>query len=121
MKKPKRTQFPAMLRMKLRALDWKNELIEEFPCGTCEIEDLVFLRIPDDEVMRMRSSGAWERLSESVGETKKTFVLVPPGTEVMEVVRKWEVVDPKDMVGGKAWELGDKTDKGNNGGTESVN
>ena len=80
---------PHVITLKIQALDKQDMLIEDI--GTipyAEIDSLVFLAIPKDSIDK--DDKYVESLAKAAGASGKTFVFVPPGTEVLKIIEKWE-------------------------------
>jgi len=80
---------PHVITLKLQALDKQDKLLENI--GTIpysEIDNMVFLAIPKDSMDK--DDKYIESLAKAAGSEGKTFVFVPPGTEVLKIVEKWE-------------------------------
>jgi len=90
--------------MKLKVMDKdENQLLQELKFPHTPVENLVFIQIPNEKMKQMDILGQKEEfvhgLSVAAAKTEKTFVIVPEGTELLEIATKWELPPEEDDEG----------------------
>ena len=85
---------PQAVMLKVQPMDSNYQELEppfEFPA--VDIDDIVFLRVPQDTAQTMKLSGQLDALMATASKSGKTFIILPEKVEVLKVVEKWKVID----------------------------
>lgn len=86
-----------MHRLKIMDKDWK--VLEEVgPYPAVEIKDIIFIKAPNDSINAMKKEFV-DAVSASALATQKTFIILPPEAELLEVSETWEPIQdvPKNI------------------------
>jgi len=79
-----------MHRLKILDKDWK--VLEEVgPYPAVEVKDIIFIRAPNDSINQHRDQFI-EEVSKSALASQKTFIILPPEAELLEVSETWEPI-----------------------------
>ena len=79
---------PHVITLTLKCMDKQEKLIEVIgSVPYSEVDNMLFLSIPPESAINPDHVEALKAASLSSG---KTFVIVPVGTEILQVVEKWE-------------------------------
>lgn len=79
---------PHVITLSIKCMDKKEQVLEvvgNVPYS--EVDNMVFLSIPKDVEITKECLSS---LSFAASSTGKTFIIVPPGTELLEITEKWE-------------------------------
>jgi len=84
---------PRVVMHRLKIMDSNYKVLDSVgPYPAVEVKDIVFIRVPDSSV-----SGCKEEFMKSISNAaytnQKTFVILPPDAELVEVTETWEVLN----------------------------
>jgi hypothetical protein len=83
---------PHVMMMRLKVRNSKEDIIEEIgPFQAVNINDVLFVRMSKEEALSLKAIGTVDQMSAAAAEKGKSFIILPPGAEILEIEQKWEV------------------------------